>query len=87
MGVKQRITSWVRGMVDESTEHVGDRLQASMHEDVNQLARMLSQQGDAANEVAETFGRNLIRLSEAIEDLRARLDRIEEGEGQPTRTP
>jgi hypothetical protein len=79
-----RLGGWIKGMVDESTELVGARLQESMHDDMNQFARMLRQQGDADNELAETFGRSLIRLSEAVEELRARLDRLETGEGQPT---
>lgn len=53
-----------------------------------ELVRMLRQQGDAADEVAEVLGRTLARLgaevetlAKAVERLEARLDRADAGGG------
>ena len=84
--LKSRVDAWARAVVDESSERVAERLESAVHDEMAELARMLRQQGDAANELAETFGRSLIRLSRAVEDLQARLDRLEMEEGRPTRS-
>lgn len=84
--LKSRIDAWANELADESSERVADRLESAVHKEMEELARMLRQQGDAANELAETFGRSLIRLSKAVEDLQARLDRLETEEGRPTRS-
>ncbi len=84
--LKSRVDAWAREVADESTERVAGRLESAIHNEMEELARMLRQQGDATHELAETFGRSLIRLSKAVEDLQARLDRLETAEGRPTRS-
>ena len=84
--MKSRVDAWARAVADESSERVAIRLESAVHAEMEELARMLRQQGDAANELAETFGRSLLRLSQAVEDLQARLDRLEAEEGRPTRS-
>ena len=49
----------------------------SVRAEMRELARMLRQQGDAADEMAETFGRTLARLSVAVENLHARLEALD----------
>jgi hypothetical protein len=79
-----RVDRWARLVVDESAQKAGAQVtvgvEQTVRDEMRELARMLRQQGDAADELAETFGRTLLRLSEAVEDLQARLDRLEAGE-------
>ncbi|HWD56580.1 MAG TPA: hypothetical protein VG346_15760 [Acidimicrobiales bacterium] len=88
--LRSRVDAWARLIAEENSarvaEHVTVRVEAAVRDEMTELARMLRQQGDAADELAETFGRSLIRLSKAIEDLQARLDRLEMEEGRPTRS-
>ena len=55
-----------------------------IRQELVEVERMLRQQGDAADQVAEALGRTLVRLSAEVEDLsealvraEGRLDRIE----------
>jgi hypothetical protein len=84
--LKSRVDAWANAVAYESSERVADRLESAVRKEMEELARMMRQQGDAANELAETFGRSLIRLSKAVEDLQARLDGLEMEEGRPTRS-
>jgi hypothetical protein len=89
-GFSARFDAWGRRLADESSERVSAQVSANLErairDEMRELARMLSQQGDAAEELAETFGRTLIRLSSAVEDLQARLDRLEAAEERPARS-
>jgi ubiquinone biosynthesis protein UbiJ len=81
-----RVDAWARRVVDDSSEKVGTQVTAAVErtvrEELQELSRMIGQQGDAADELAETFGRTLTRLSEAVDELQSRLDRLEAGQGQ-----
>ena len=72
-----RFDAWgqrlIAGMSDRLEVTVAESVRAEMRE----LARMLRQQGDAADEMAETFGRTLARLSVAVENLHARLEALD----------
>jgi hypothetical protein len=48
-----------------------------------ELARMLRQQGDASDEVAETLGRTLARLGAEVEALAPAVERLESRLGLP----
>jgi phage shock protein A len=48
-----------------------------------ELARMLRQQGDASDEVAETLGRTLARLGAEVEALARAVERLESRLGLP----
>jgi hypothetical protein len=76
-GVTARINVWARSIANDSSEQVSARVERSVQDEMRDLARMLRQQGDAADELAEVFGRTLLRLSETVDELRARLDRLD----------
>jgi hypothetical protein len=85
-----RFDAWGRRLADESSERVAAQVSAAVErtvrDEMRELARMLSQQGDAAEELAETFGRILLRLSSSVDELQARLDRLESAEERPARS-
>ncbi|HET9077730.1 MAG TPA: hypothetical protein VFN68_12430 [Acidimicrobiales bacterium] len=88
-----RIDRYARAVADETATRMTQQLTAHLDEivrsEMKELARMLRQQGDAADEVAETFGRTLTRLSSEIESLGAALRDLQAGraDAQPSAHP
>lgn len=92
----RRVEAWAVRVVSDAGQQVSVAMEQTIRDEMRELARMLRQQGDAADELAETFGRTLVRLSESIEHLQDRLDRLDDlgrlgrldrldtSEGQPT---
>lgn len=82
MRLVDRFSRVLQGRIDAAADAVTVRVTADVsarvHEqlvaEMRELARMLRQQGDAADELAETFGRTLARLSVELDRLSAALD-------------
>jgi hypothetical protein len=55
---------------------------AYLRTELAEMHRMLRQQSDAADQVAETLGRTLTRLSAEVADLSEALAQFEEHSGQ-----
>lgn len=76
--VTAQVTAQVSAQV---SERIGESLRAEMVE----VARMLRQQGDAADEVAETLGRTLARLSAEVDHLAEAVARLSDAAPDPER--
>ena len=74
-----RLDAWGQRLVAEMSDRLETTVAESVRAEMRELARMLRQQGDAADEMAETFGRTLARLSVAVENLHARLEALDGG--------
>ena len=78
--VGRPVDRWVKGVAAQSADQITTATVQTVRDEMKELQRMLRQQGDAADELAETFGRILTRLSGAVEELQARLDRLEQSD-------
>jgi predicted RecB family endonuclease len=56
-----------------------DRTAETLRVEFTEIHRMLRQQGDASDEVAEILGRTLARLGAEVEALSEAVDRLESG--------
>jgi hypothetical protein len=63
----------------EMREEIRQEIRTTLHHELGEVQRMLRQQGDASDEVAETLGRTLVRLSAEVEALSEAVDRLESG--------
>lgn len=79
--VTGRLDAWGQRLIAEMSDRLEATVAESVRSEMRELARMLRQQGDAADEMAETFGRTLARLSVAVENLHARLEALDGGAG------
>ncbi|MHB1533285.1 MAG: hypothetical protein ACYC1D_01475 [Acidimicrobiales bacterium] len=76
--VSETVSTAVSAQVTQDvTEGVTADLTGRLRVEVVELTRMLRQQGDAADEVAEALGRTLARLSAEIESLAAAVANLE----------
>ena len=75
--VTGRFDAWGQRLIAEMSDRLETTVAESVRSEMRELARMLRQQGDAADEMAETFGRTLARLSVAVENLHARLEALD----------
>lgn len=64
--VTEKVSAEVSAQV---TARVTQDLRGALRAEMVEVARMLRQQGDAADEVAEALGRTLVRLSAEVEEL------------------
>jgi hypothetical protein len=91
--VTGRLDAWGQRLIAEMSDRLEATVAESVRSEMRELARMLRQQGDAADEMAETFGRTLARLSVAVENLHARLEALDGGgagrtvDGSPAEHP
>jgi hypothetical protein len=91
--VTGRFDAWGQRLIAEMSDRLEATVAESVRSEMRELARMLRQQGDAADEMAETFGRTLARLSVAVENLHARLEALDGGgagrtvDGSPAEHP
>jgi hypothetical protein len=67
----------VKPTVDQAAAGLSAELVAALRAEMVEVARMLRQQGDAADEVAETLGRTLARLSAEVETLAEAVSRLD----------
>lgn len=68
--VTEKVSAEVTTKVSaEVTARVTQDLLGALRAEMVEVARMLRQQGDAADEVAEALGRTLVRLSAEVEEL------------------
>ena len=76
--VSEAVSTAVSAQVTQGvTEGVTADLTGRLRVEVVELTRMLRQQGDAADEVAEALGRTLARLSAEIESLATAVANLE----------
>lgn len=79
MALTDRFMRSIQARIDQAADRTASTIKAQVHDDLmaemRELARMLRQQGDAADELAETFGRTLARLSVELDRVSAALDR------------
>jgi hypothetical protein len=75
--VSQRLRAVVSEVVTPLFAEMRDETSRTLRAELVEVQRMLRQQGDAADEVAETLGRTLVRLSSEIEALSAAIDRLD----------
>ncbi len=75
--MSQRLRAVVSEVVTPLFAEMRDETSRTLRAELVEVQRMLRQQGDAADEVAETLGRTLVRLSSEIEALSAAIDRLD----------
>jgi hypothetical protein len=61
----------------EMREEIRQEIRTTLHHELGEVQRMLRQQGDASDEVAEILGRTLARLGAEVETLSGALDRLD----------
>jgi hypothetical protein len=72
--VRQQVSAGLDGSLAPIRQDIIDLI----HHEMGELARMLRQQGDASDEVAETLGRSLARLGAEIDVLSKAVERLED---------
>jgi hypothetical protein len=74
--VTERLRFVVAQVVTPLFAELRDESSRTLRAELTEVQRMLRQQGDAADEVAETLGRTLVRLSAEVEALAMAVDRL-----------
>jgi hypothetical protein len=80
--LKQRFRSVLARLVEPMTDAIRAETIAAMRSELAEIYRILNQQSDAADEVAEALGRTITRLSAEVARLTDALAEFEERSGQ-----
>lgn len=80
--------------VHDTISGVADEVERRLGPEMAEIRRILGDQGDAADEVAEVLGRTLSRLADQVDllasevvRLRQRLDHVSDPAGNPAGNP